>query len=299
MSKWIKKKIEKLSALLNADDSGFENNKAQQPSEEMPNKTVRKDNVDDVAFENIETLKEISIGSISSAVKVLGFGSTVISGIIFHSRFADNAVENLGIQSLIKSEEFIKQIKRTFKSKGIKYKEDFSLELITQSKLANSVTKLADGIGIELLTPTVIQKKIKAKIIATEGITWEKEYILEPTEKNYFIGRCRNPKIENGPKLHNDIAFVGIEEKEEEQYKINNYVSRSHAIIVYDKDLGAYKIYRSKFLNNPSHKIKIYNSGNNDFAGVSLTQSTVPHVLKDGDSICLNDKAVLEFTIIH
>ncbi len=88
-----------------------------------------------------------------------------------------------------------------------------------------------------------------------------------------------------------------MEEKDEEQYKINNYISRAHAQIVFDKDLGAFKIYRSRFLNNPSHKIKIYNAGRNDFAGVSLNQSAVPHVLKDGDSICFNDKIVLEFYI--
>ncbi|HUN03815.1 MAG TPA: hypothetical protein PLS00_13235, partial [Niabella sp.] len=226
------------------------------------------------------------------------YGKSVVSGLVFHSKFADNAVENVGLQALIKDEEFIKRIKRDFKSKGIKFKDDLSVEVLHESPLMEKVTKITEGIGVEALTPTETLKKILARIKATEGITWEEEYILEPTGKQYFIGRCKNPKIENGPKIHNDIAFIGIEENDEEQYKINNYVSRSHALIVFDKEAGAYKIYRSRFMNNFSHKIKIYNTGLNDYEGVSLNQPQVPHILRDGDSICFNDKIILEFSII-
>ncbi|HOZ85186.1 MAG TPA: hypothetical protein PK191_06835 [Niabella sp.] len=300
MNKWLKKKFEQLAAKLNADDETFDESNDIKESADKEHKThitggslLSRNKV-----QNIEELKELSVGAITNAVRLLGYGNAVVSGLCFHSRFADNAVENVGLQTLIKDDEFLKQIKRAFKSKGIQYKENLKVEVKHDSALADRVTSITEGIGVEVLTPTEILKTIKAKLIATEGITWEDEYVLESGEKTYFIGRCKNPKIENGPKIHNDIAFVGIEEKEDEQYKINNYVSRSHATIVYDKDLGAYKIYRSRFLNNPSHKIKIYNTSMNDFSGVSLTQAAVPHVLKDGDSICLNDKVVLEFSII-
>lgn len=291
---WLKKKIQQLSDKLNADEETPATAANAEKTEKVP---VPASSTTET-LDNIEELKEVTIGAISNAAKMLGYGNTVVSGLAFHSRFADNAVENVGLQSLLKDEDFVKQIKRSFKSKGVKYKEDFSVEVIHESQLIDKVTKITDGIGVEVLTPTEMLRKLTAKVVATEGITWEPEYILESTGKHYFIGRCKDPKIDNGPKIHNDIAFVGIEEKEEEQYKINNYVSRSHAHIVFDKDLGAFKIYRSKFLNNPSHKIKIYNTGLNDFTGISLTQSAVPHVLRHGDSICLNDKAVLEFYLI-
>lgn len=286
---WIKKKLEQLSAKLNGDeelvtDSSVRNKKSDEKSGEP-------------TFDNFEELKEISIGAITRAVRMLGYGKSVVSGLVFHSKFADNAVENVGLQALIKDEEFIKRIKRDFKSKGIKFKDDLSVEVLHESPLMEKVTKITEGIGVEALTPTEALKKINARIKATEGITWEDEYILEPTGKQYFIGRCKDPKIENGPKIHNDIAFIGIEEKDEEQYKINNYVSRSHALIVFDKEAGAYKIYRSRFMNNFSHKIKIYNTGLSDYMGVSLNQPQVPHILRDGDSICFNDKIVLEFSI--
>jgi hypothetical protein len=287
---WIKKKFEQLSAKLNAEDELLNDTSIQKVESENV--------VDEPKIDNIEELKEISIGAITKAVRMLSYGKSVVSGLVFHSKFADNAVENVGLQALIKDEEFIKRIKRDFKSKGIKFKDDLSVEVLHESPLIDKVTKITEGIGVEALTPTETLKKINARIKATEGFTWEEEYILEPTGKHYFIGRCKNPKIENGPKIHNDIAFIGIEEKDEEQYKINNYVSRSHALIVFDKEAGAYKIYRSRFMNNFSHKIKIYNTGLNDYMGVSLSQPQVPHILRDGDSICFNDKIILEFSII-
>lgn len=291
---WFKKKFDELSAKLNADDEAFKNIKEPAPDQHKTAQTQSGQR-----FDNIEELKEITIGAITKVVRVLGYGKTVVSGLTFHSKFADNAVENISLQALIKDEEFLKRIKRDFKSKGIKYKDDLLIDVIHESSVIDKVTKITDGIGVEVLTPNETLKKVSAKIIATEGITWEPEYILEPTGKQYFIGRCKDPKIENGPKIHNDIAFVGVEENDEERFKINNYISRSHAVIVFDKEIGAYKIYRSKFLNNPSHKIKIYNTIVNDFNGVSLNQPQVPHVLRNGDAICFNDKIVLEFSLMN
>lgn len=291
---WLKRKIQQLSDKLNADDDlAFKNEPDTVTGNTAPSVPVKQ-----AAPDNIEELKEITIGAITRAIKMLGYGNTVVSGLTFHSRFADSAVENVGLQALMKDADFVKQIKRTLKSKGVHYKDDLLVEVLHQSELTDKVTKITDGIGVEVLTPTEISRKIKARIVATEGITWEPEYILEPTGKPYFIGRCKDPKIDNGPKIHNDIAFVGVEEKDEVQYQVNNYVSRSHAYIMFDKEVAAYKIYRSKFLNNPAHKIKIYNTGLGDFSGTSLTQPTVPHVLRSGDAICFNDKVVLEFYVV-
>ncbi|GAB3418057.1 hypothetical protein [Niabella aquatica] len=291
---WLKRKIQQLSDKLNADESPD----LKKEQNAVTGYTTGSAPLKQAAPDNIEELKEITIGAITRAIKMLGYGNTVVSGLTFHSRFADSAVENVGLQALMKDIDFVKQIKRTLKSKGVRYKDDLRVEVLHQSELTDKVTKITDGIGVEVLTPTEISRKIRARLIATEGITWESEYILEPTGKPYFIGRCKDPKIDHGPKIHNDIAFVGIEEKNEALYQINNYVSRSHAYIVFDKETAAYKIYRSKFLNNPAHKIKIYNTGLGDFTGISLTQPAVPHVLRNGDAICFNDKVVLEFYVV-
>jgi hypothetical protein len=286
---WFKKKFQQLSAKLNADEKDFETSI----------KNIDEKKYSEKKLDNIEELKEISVGAITQSVRLLGFGKTVVSGLIFHSAFADNAAENVGLMSLMNDEDFIKRIKREFKAKGIKYKDDFSVSTEYESKRIDKFTKIISRIAVEVLTPNQTLKKQNAQIRATEGFTWESEYILEPTGKHYFIGRCKDPKIENGPKIHNDIAFIGIEEKNEEQYKINNYVSRSHAVIVFNETSGSYKLYRSRFLNNPSHKIKIYNTSLNDFNGVALQNANVPHVLRDGDSITFNDTIVLEFHLIQ
>ncbi|WP_300599580.1 hypothetical protein [Niabella sp.] len=299
---WFKKKFEQFSEKLNADDASFgsiEKKSATDESAKTPVAPKAPVSVtSSVRVDNIEALKEITLGAISQTVRMLGYSSTVISGLVFHSAYKDNAIENVGLMSLVKDPQFINRIKREFKSRGISYKEDLSMEVIHESPDTEKVTAITDGIGVEVLTPKDILKKRKARVVATEGITWEPEYILEPSGKHYFIGRGKDPKIENGPKIHNDIAFVGIEEKNEASYKINNFISRSHAVIVFDKEIGAYKIYRSKFLNNPSHKIKIFNASLDDFSGISLSNAAVPHILKDGDSICFNDTIVLEFQLL-
>ncbi len=296
MSNWFKKKLQQLSDHLNADEAhAFEQEQGDEKSEQAGNAGASQPS--NKALDNIEELKEVAIGAITRGIKMMGYGSNTVSGFVFHSRFAGNAIENVAVNALAKDADFIRQIKRTLRSRNISYREDLAIETVSQSALTDQVTPIMDGVGVEVLIPGQSLRRIRARVVATEGITWEPEYILEPTGKTYFIGRCKDPKIDNGPKIHNDIAFVGREEKDEEQYQINNYISRAHAQIVFDKDLGAFTIYRSKFLNNPSHKIKIYNAGRNDFSGVSLNQSTVPHVLKDGDSICFNDKIVLEFFI--
>ncbi len=297
---WFKKKLQQLSEKLNADEeSSFRNDDAGRKRLAGKGGTETLDrSAKERMPDNIEELKEIIVGAISQAVKMLAYGQTVVSGLALHSRYADNAVENVGLQVLAKDPDFLKQIRRTLKSKGVKHKEDLRIELIQESELTDKVTRILDGVGVEVLTPTEMLRNVNARIVATEGITWEAEYILESTGKTYFIGRGKDPKIDNGPRMHNDIAFISVEEKNEEKYKVNNYVSRSHAYIVFDRELGAFTIYRSRFLSNPSHKIKIFNAGLNDFTGVSLNQSTVPHVLKNGDSICLNDKIVLEFYLI-
>jgi len=295
---WFKKKFEQFSEKLNADDASFgaierkETEKVPQ-TPKVPERSASPGRVD-----NIEELKEITLGAISNTVRMLGYSNTVISGLVFHSVYKDNAVENVGLMSLMKDPQFLNRIKRELKSRGVAYKDDLRMEVLHESPDTGKVTAITEGIGVEVLTPKDSLKKQKARVIATEGITWEPEYILEPTGKHYFIGRGKDPKIENGPKIHNDIAFVGIEEKNEELYKVNNFISRSHAVIVFDKEIGAYKLYRSKFLNNPSHKIKIFNASLDDFSGVSLSNAAVPHILKNGDSICFNDSIVLEFGLL-
>ena len=300
---WFKKKIEQLSERLNADEDFLdkagtgktpdgENNTAQPESSKTQPATAGSQ------VANIEELKEIVSGAVSNTVRMLGYGTTTVSGLVFHSRYKDNAIENVGLLTLIKDQKFVNRIKRELKSRGIAYKDNLTLELVADPENAGKFTTIIDGIGVEVLTPKDTARKLNARVIATEGILWEPEYVLEPTGKHYFIGRGKDPKIENGPKIHNDIAFIGIEEKNEEQYKINNFISRSHAVIVFDKEIGAYKLYRSKFLHNPAHKIKVFNTSLDDFTGVTLGNAAVPHILKNGDAICFNDKVVLEFYLI-
>ncbi|MCH5719149.1 hypothetical protein [Niabella hibiscisoli] len=104
-----------------------------------------------VSLDNVEELKEVTIGAISRAIKMMGYGNSTVSGFVFHSRFADNAIENVAVNALTKDADFIKQIKRTLKSRNTAYKENFTIEVLNNSALTDKVTPIIEGMGVEVL----------------------------------------------------------------------------------------------------------------------------------------------------
>ncbi len=195
MSNWFKKKLQQLSDKLNADDElpqqSHSGSEAAATGKSLSNQQAAAVS----RFDNIEELKEITIGAINRAIKIMGYGNSTVTGFVFHSGFADNAIENVAVHTLAKDLEFIRQIKRTLKSRSVAFKDDLTVEVVNGSALFDKVTPIMDGIGVEVLIPGESLRKIKARVVATEGITWEPEYFLEPSGKIYFIGRCKDLRL--------------------------------------------------------------------------------------------------------
>src|SRR5690606_5550188 len=125
----FKKKLQQLSDKLNADEAeGFVKDSSPAVKKDMPGESR------DSGPDNIEALKEIVIGAIAQAVKMLGYSNRVLSGLIIHSAFADSAVENVALYALVKDNDFIKQVKRTLKAKGVTYTDNLRIEMRSGSE---------------------------------------------------------------------------------------------------------------------------------------------------------------------
>jgi len=134
------------------------------------------------------------------------------------------------------------------------------------------------------------------RIIA--GQTELPEYVLDPAkQKEYRIGRGKNPQLSSGRIHTNDIVFLNKEDSEfeEEKGKSNLFVSRSHASIIFNPSLNKFFLYANEgSVPHSASKTKIFKFFNKtervDIPGVG-------HELSHGDQIELGGEAKLLFLI--
>lgn len=146
------------------------------------------------------------------------------------------------------SENFYGELRVKLRNVGLGCSKGIALELKVSEERMRQARPLFEEVGLELQMLGERKAPIKLVIRAETGYTWEEEYVLRPGDnqgKPFFLGRCRQTKLPNGLMRTNHIAFIGLEEDNDPKYQINSYVSRSTAIIMYDKDREAFCIARS------------------------------------------------------
>jgi len=124
------------------------------------------------------------------------------------------------------------------------------------------------------------------------------EYILDPAkQKEYSIGRGKNPQLSSGRIHTNDIVFLNKEDEgfDEEKGKSNLFVSRNHASVIFNPSLNKFFLYANEgSVPHTASKTKLFKSSNKiervDIPGVG-------HELADGDQIELGGEAKLLFVI--
>ncbi len=86
----------------------------------------------------------------------------------------------------------------------------------------------------------------------------------------------------------NTIAFSSSS-----QDKSNKYISRQHAHIEWNKEVGAFFLYPDEGGVPPRNKIKVQA---NDGSIIRLQTTKVGHQLAEGDQIVLGEMALLKFS---
>lgn len=230
----------------------------------------------------------------------LAFSGVKLSGISIHFRNGRTAPEVVAGQKIFENNtQFLNKLYRELSAHGIGYTDNLKIKLIYNSTRIDQVAQINKNIGIEVFTPQQTAEKFEGVLKIQEGYAWENEYKIEPIPgKIYYIGRGKNPKLDNARRINNDIAFISLEEKNDEKYKINNYVSRSIAQIYYDEEKNVFVIKRSPLMNNMQHIIKVYSLSLSGFNEISLTNTSMQHILKDRDEIVFNEKISLQFSKI-
>lgn len=146
------------------------------------------------------------------------------------------------------SETFYSELRVKLQNVGLSCSKGIALDLKVNEDRMRQARPLFQEVGLELQMLGERKAPIKLIVRAETGYTWEEEYVLRPGDnqgKPFFMGRCRQTKLPNGLMRTNHIAFIGLEEDNDPKYQINSYVSRSTAIIMYDKAREAFCIARS------------------------------------------------------
>lgn len=250
--------------------------------------------------EKIKSAIELEEFTISKIIldSPLAFSGVKLSGISIHFRNGRTAPEVVAGQKIFENNtQFLHKLQRELTAHGIGYTDHLKIKLIYNSKSIDQVAQINKNIGVEVFTPQQTAEKFKGKIVIHEGFAWENEYILEPIpDKFYNIGRGKNPKLDNGLRVRNDIAFISLDEVKEEKYQLNNYVSRTILQIFYDESNNEFILKRSGMLgNNLKHKVKVFSTTISGFQETNLSHSTMNYTLQNGDQIMINDKITLEF----
>jgi hypothetical protein len=130
-------------------------------------------------------------------------------------------------------------------------------------------------------------KDTTAVINVLHGEAEKKSYIIKSNEGKITIGRERNVQTADGFHRENSIAFPGNSGNES-----NRSISRQHAHIEWNAEVGAFYIFADEGGIPPYNKMKVRAIGG---APVKLQTTQIGHRLRQGDQIILGESAILEF----
>jgi len=133
-----------------------------------------------------------------------------------------------------------------------------------------------------------IQKASTAYIRILGGKAEQDEYEIRSTDSKTNIGREKQVQVNEGYFRKNRIAFPGDAAEE------NKFISRQHAHIEWNNDIGAFMLYADEGGVPPGNKIKIRQADDDNL--IKLSSTEIGHQLKEGDQVILGEGAVIEFS---
>lgn len=245
--------------------------------------------------DNAIELQNLTYTAIMNSLHPFFFGNTTIASLHFHLKHNRAHATSIAC-NIFTNSEFMEELKLRLSNNGIKYTNNLSVIITYASTDFKEFTRITEWLSVEVLTPG--QSRQKHKIIFTpiqgQGILWDDRVEILPSEEPAYIGRCREPKLPSGISISNSIAFIGEEENKDPEYKINSYVSRSIAYIIYNKHQNLYSLKRSNLMENTRHVIKIIRISEDGVKEINVNNTKIPYPLQDKDQITFNGKVSLK-----
>ena len=183
------------------------------------------------------------------------------------------------------------EIQRIADDYAIDLPPDWNLDLLFVEELPAEAVKSKD-LPVALHVSTKKQPTLTtittAFIHVINGEAEKEKYMLSDKAGKVCIGREKRVQTDEGFMRENTIAFPSTS-----QDKSNKYISRQHAHIEWNKEVGGFLLYADEGGIPPRNKIKIQTA---DGDIIRLGSTKVGHHLQEGDQIVLGESALLQFS---
>ncbi|HEY0041338.1 MAG TPA: FHA domain-containing protein [Flavisolibacter sp.] len=168
---------------------------------------------------------------------------------------------------------------------------DYVLDLLFVEMIPPEAIKSKD-LPVALHASTKKQPTLTALTTAylriVNGEAEKEVYVLTDKGGKLCIGREKRVQTPEGFLRENNIAFPSTSGN-----KANKYISRQHAHIEWNKEVGGFFLFADEGGIPPRNKIKVQ-TGNGDI--IRLQSTHVGHHLQEGDQVVLGESALLQFS---
>jgi hypothetical protein len=182
------------------------------------------------------------------------------------------------------------EIQRIADDYAIDLPAGWNLDISIEDKLPDASIKAAGmpvALSISSGKKAVIHKETSGVIKVMHGGAEQDTYTIKSTQGRVNIGRDRNARTTEGFGRENSIAFPSTDDN-----PASRFISRQHAHIDWNKELGGFMLYADEGGIPPRNKVKVQQTNGNL---VRLQTTEIGHALMDGDQIVLGESVLMEF----
>ncbi|HYO23167.1 MAG TPA: FHA domain-containing protein [Flavisolibacter sp.] len=186
------------------------------------------------------------------------------------------------------------EIQRIADDYAIDLPADWALDLLFVESLPAEAIKARDlpvALHVSTKKQPVLTALTTAYLRIINGEAEKEVYVLTDKGGKACIGREKRVQTDEGFLRENTIAFPSTT-----QHTSNKFISRQHAHIEWNKDVGGFFLYADEGGIPPRNKIKIQTE-NGDIIRLGSTQ--VGHHLQEGDQIVLGESALVQFSYLE
>ncbi|MBD1391539.1 FHA domain-containing protein [Mucilaginibacter glaciei] len=188
-------------------------------------------------------------------------------------------------------EVFKDEVQRIADDYAVALPESWTMEVVLNEEFPDEAVKSTklDAAFFIKTNKNFIKQSASGYIRALSGETDKPEYHITSDIDKLNIGRDKKAQGDDGFFRTNVIAFPS-----DSNDPANKYVSRQHAHLEWNNDMGKFMIFADEGGVPPRNKIKIRSE---KIEGViKLSSTSIGHQLLEGDQIILGESAVLEFS---
>jgi hypothetical protein len=183
------------------------------------------------------------------------------------------------------------EVQRIADDYALELPHDYNMDLLFVEVLPSEAVKAKDlpvALHVSTKKQPVLTAQTTAYLRVVNGEAEKDVYVLTDKSGRVCIGREKRVQTPEGFLRENNICFPSTS-----QNGANKYISRQHAHIEWNRDVGAFFLYADEGGIPPRNKIKVQ-TANGDI--IRLQSTHVGHHLHEGDQIMLGQSALLQFS---